>query len=95
MRLHVTARRGTVRHTTSREEQTVPRPPSGHVDMTEAESITGYERHAIAAAAQRGEITGAFQRVRKSPWFFTADGLKTWSRGETDTSTDAPQAGAA
>lgn len=54
------------------------RPPAGYVDTERATEITGYSRVTIGNAARAGEIPGAIQRTRKSPWFFTEAGLRKW-----------------
>jgi hypothetical protein len=56
----------------------MPKPPPGYVDMAGAIDQTGYCRKTISEAATRGEIPGAIQRVRKSPWYFPVDGLREW-----------------
>lgn len=62
----------------------MPKPPADHIDTLAAVAFTGYSRKTVGDAARRGEIPGAFQRTRKSPWYFTVDGLRRWMRGETD-----------
>lgn len=61
----------------------MPKPPVGHVDMTQAAVITGYSKRSLYRAVAAGEVPGAFQRTAHGPWVFTVEGLQRWMRGDT------------